>query len=169
MMNPSPSSSSTPPNNPSNSFLFDMECNLPLDQLPLELLAFVTTDTLHIQAYPLFLKYQTRILRRYGDTSIQPIGIHPKYPFIHPFYFPIQHWITFPKKPFIFYGIYVTFITLPSNFLFIHSWRHSSCFKTITISPDHFLWTQVTNISNTFFYPFLSGSIGLPIIKNTPR
>ena len=92
MMNPSSSSSSfVSPVNPSNSFLMDMEPNLPFDQLPPELLTLVTTDTLHLQAYPLLLKYQTRILRRYEDTSIQPIGIHLKYPFIHPFYFPIQH------------------------------------------------------------------------------
>ena len=114
MMNPSPSSSSNPPNFPSNSFLMDMECNLPIDQLPPELLTLVTTDTLHIQAYPLLLKYQTRILRRYGDTSIQPIGIHPKYPFIHPFYFPIQHWITFLKETlcFLWYLCHLYYIAI---------------------------------------------------------
>ena len=102
MINPSPSSFSTPPNNLVNSFLFDMECNLPFDQLRPELLILVTIDTLHIQAYPFLLKYQTRILRKYGDTSIELIGIHPKYPFIHPFYFPTQHWLTFPKETLCF-------------------------------------------------------------------
>ena len=79
-----------------------------------ELLTLITTDTLYIQGYPFLLKYQNRILRRCGDTSIQPIGIHPKYLFIHPFYFPTQHWITFPKETlcFLWYFCHLYYITI---------------------------------------------------------
>ena len=130
IMNPSSTfSSSTPPNNPTNSFLFDMECNLPLDQLPPELFTLVTTNTLQTQAYPLILKYQPCILRHCGDTSIQPIGIHPKYPFVHPFFFPTKHWITFPKETlcfmwylYHFYSTYwITLFILLLSFPFTHS------------------------------------------------
>ena len=109
MMNPS-SSSSNPPNNPASSLLFDMDYNLPIEQLPP-----YYNKHLHIQAYLLFLKYQTRILRRYGDTSIlnTPSYIHSS--------FPLNIGSPFQKKLFVSCGIFATFITLPFSFLSMNS------------------------------------------------
>ena len=50
--------------------------------------------------------------------SIHPIGIHLKYHFIHPFYFPTQHWITFPKETlcFLWYLCHLYYIAIEFPF-----------------------------------------------------
>ncbi|KAK5802456.1 hypothetical protein PVK06_030047 [Gossypium arboreum] len=61
-----------------------MEANFPLHQLSPKL--------------PTLIKYQRKLIKTMGDTSIQPLGIHPSHPVIRLFCFPEHHWINFTQN-----------------------------------------------------------------------
>ncbi|OMO64225.1 hypothetical protein COLO4_32096 [Corchorus olitorius] len=65
---------------------------------PPELIELLTTGKLDTGAYHQMLKYQSLILRSFGETAISPLGVNPVYPFVKPLAFVDERWLNFPTN-----------------------------------------------------------------------
>ncbi|KAL4332463.1 hypothetical protein GQ457_07G012840 [Hibiscus cannabinus] len=58
-------------------------------EFPLEVYRLVLENKFHSKAKDMIFEYQLDIFRDYGGLMLNPFGLHPDYPFIHPIHFEI--------------------------------------------------------------------------------
>ncbi|MBA0844701.1 hypothetical protein Goarm_022877, partial [Gossypium armourianum] len=51
---------------------------------PPEVLSLILEKRFHREAMNMMLSYQVNVFRDFGGLFLKPLGLHPKYPFIHP-------------------------------------------------------------------------------------
>ncbi|KAL4303399.1 hypothetical protein GQ457_10G020850 [Hibiscus cannabinus] len=68
---------------------FDIPPNLN-PEFPPEVYRLVMENKFHAKAKDMIFEYQLDIFRDYGGLMLNPFGIHPEYPFIHPIHFEIE-------------------------------------------------------------------------------
>ncbi|KAL4336066.1 hypothetical protein GQ457_07G043400 [Hibiscus cannabinus] len=59
-------------------------------EFPPEVYRLVLENKFHSKAKDMIFEYQLDIFRDYGGLMLNPFGLHPDYPFIHPIHFEIQ-------------------------------------------------------------------------------
>ncbi|OMO69073.1 hypothetical protein COLO4_29282 [Corchorus olitorius] len=70
----------------------------PDQAFPPELIELLTIGKLGTGAYHQMIKYQSLILRSFGDTAIAPVGVNHVYPFVKPLAFVDERWLNFPTN-----------------------------------------------------------------------
>ncbi|KAL4319493.1 hypothetical protein GQ457_18G015440 [Hibiscus cannabinus] len=68
---------------------FDIPPNLN-PEFPPEVYRLVMENRFHAKARDMIFEYQLDIFRDYGGLMLNPLGLHPDYPFIHPIHFEVE-------------------------------------------------------------------------------
>ncbi|KAL4388578.1 hypothetical protein GQ457_09G008110 [Hibiscus cannabinus] len=91
MLRPSSSKNKVPKKkqkeNPETTF--DIPPNLN-PEFPPEVYRLVMENKFHAKARDMIFEYQLDIFRDYGGLMLNPLGLHPDYPFIHPIHFEVE-------------------------------------------------------------------------------
>ncbi|KAK8500045.1 hypothetical protein V6N12_037905 [Hibiscus sabdariffa] len=75
-----------PKENPKTAFNIPPNLN---PEFPSEVYRLVLENKFHSKARDMIFEYQLEIFRNYGGLMLNPFGLHPDYPFIHPIHFEI--------------------------------------------------------------------------------
>ncbi|KAK9020366.1 hypothetical protein V6N11_010390 [Hibiscus sabdariffa] len=72
--------------NPESAFNIPPNLN---PEFPPEVYRLILENKFHSKAKDMIFEYQLEVFRNYGDLMLNPLGLHPDYPFIHPIHFKI--------------------------------------------------------------------------------